>query len=149
MYSENNLNTVCSSFPTLVCSQPNVGEPRKSESQCLCLFRLLNYSIPSQQVHTSSKACVAVYPSCLQNGILWFWPNSDPQFKNIHSSKKPHFIPELDDPSYSTMIISREIGYGYANNTLYHLYRIFHDTISASDYHALLYSLNPAVDIYP
>ncbi|XP_041992861.1 protochlorophyllide-dependent translocon component 52, chloroplastic-like [Salvia splendens] len=64
-------------------------------------------------VHTSSKACVAVYPSCLQNGILWFWPNSDPQFKNIHSTKKPHFIPELDDPSYSNMIISREIGYGY------------------------------------
>ncbi|KAG6433189.1 hypothetical protein SASPL_104797 [Salvia splendens] len=64
-------------------------------------------------VHTSSKACVAVYPSCLQNGILWFWPNSDPLFKNIHSTKKPHFIPELDDPSYSTMIISREIGYGY------------------------------------
>ncbi|RAL39943.1 hypothetical protein DM860_008083 [Cuscuta australis] len=29
-------------------------------------------------VHTSKRACVAVYPNCVQNGILWFWPNTDP-----------------------------------------------------------------------
>ncbi|KAL1544630.1 Flavonoid 8-hydroxylase 2, chloroplastic, variant 2 [Salvia divinorum] len=63
-------------------------------------------------VHTSNKACVAVYPSYVQNGLLWFWPNSDPRYKDIHSTKKPHYIPELDDPSYSNMIISREVAYG-------------------------------------
>ncbi|KAG8387364.1 hypothetical protein BUALT_Bualt02G0013700 [Buddleja alternifolia] len=64
-------------------------------------------------VHTSKKACVAVYPSCVQNGILWFWPNSDPQYKDIHSQKKPHYIPELDDPSYTNQMICRDIPYGY------------------------------------
>ncbi|KAI3450898.1 hypothetical protein Pfo_007563 [Paulownia fortunei] len=64
-------------------------------------------------VHTSKKACVAVYPSCVQNGILWFWPNSDPQYKDIYSKKKPHYIPELDDPSYTNLMISRDIPYGY------------------------------------
>ncbi|KAL3828874.1 hypothetical protein ACJIZ3_017676 [Penstemon smallii] len=64
-------------------------------------------------VHTSNKACVAAYPSCVQNGILWFWPNSDPQYKDIHSKKKPHYIPELDDPSYTNLMICRDIPYGY------------------------------------
>ncbi|GFP92479.1 protochlorophyllide-dependent translocon component 52 chloroplastic [Phtheirospermum japonicum] len=63
-------------------------------------------------IHTSKKACVAVYPSCVQNGILWFWPNSDPQYKDILSEKKPHYIPELDDPSYTNQMICRDIPYG-------------------------------------
>lgn len=64
-------------------------------------------------VHTSNRACVAVYPSCVQNGILWFWPNSDPQYKEIHLKKKPHYIPELDDPSFTNSMMTRDIAYGY------------------------------------
>ncbi|XP_012835283.1 PREDICTED: protochlorophyllide-dependent translocon component 52, chloroplastic-like [Erythranthe guttata] len=64
-------------------------------------------------IHTSKKACVAVYPTCVQNGILWFWPNSDPQYKDILSKKKPHYIPELDDPTYTNSMIARDIPYGY------------------------------------
>lgn len=64
------------------------------------------------QIHTSNKACVAAYPSCVQNGIVWFWPNSDPQYKDIFSKKKPHYIPELDDPSYTNLMMSRDISYG-------------------------------------
>nr|AII16851.1 PTC52-like protein 1 [Ocimum basilicum] len=64
-------------------------------------------------VHTSSKACAGVYPSCLQNGIIWFWPNSDQQYKDIHLKKKPHHIPEHDDPSYTNAVITRDIAYGY------------------------------------
>ncbi|KAL3615893.1 Flavonoid 8-hydroxylase 2, chloroplastic [Castilleja foliolosa] len=64
-------------------------------------------------LHTSKKACVAVYPSCVQNGILWFWPNPDPQYKDILSEKKPHYIPELDDPSYTNQMMCRDIPYGY------------------------------------
>ncbi|KAL1557444.1 Flavonoid 8-hydroxylase 2, chloroplastic [Salvia divinorum] len=64
-------------------------------------------------VHMSKKACVAVYPSCVQNGIVWFWPNPDPKYKEIHSTKKPHYVRELDDPSFVYTMTSREIGYGY------------------------------------
>lgn len=64
------------------------------------------------QIHTSKKACVTAYPSCVQNGILWVWPNSDPQYKDISSEEKPHCIPELDDPSFTNTVITRDIPYG-------------------------------------
>lgn len=65
------------------------------------------------QVNTSKKACVAVYPSVVQNGIVWFWPNTDPQFKDILQKKKPPFLPELDDPSYFSSFTNRDLNYGY------------------------------------
>ncbi|XP_045821150.1 protochlorophyllide-dependent translocon component 52, chloroplastic-like isoform X2 [Trifolium pratense] len=64
-------------------------------------------------IHTSKKACVAAYPSTVQNDILWFWPNTDPQYKDIITKKTPPFIPEIDDPSYSSLMGNREIAYGY------------------------------------
>ncbi|KAL2940722.1 Protochlorophyllide-dependent translocon component 52 chloroplastic [Bienertia sinuspersici] len=64
-------------------------------------------------IHTSKKACVAVYPSTVQNGIVWFWPNSNPEFKDILHKKKPPFVPELDDPTYSSPLSNRDINYGY------------------------------------
>ncbi|KAM1340986.1 hypothetical protein ACFX2F_005492 [Malus domestica] len=64
-------------------------------------------------IHTNKKACVAAYPTTVQNGIVWFWPNSDPQYKDVLAEKKPPYIPELDDPSYSGPMGNREIPYGY------------------------------------
>ncbi|XP_062016009.1 protochlorophyllide-dependent translocon component 52, chloroplastic-like [Rosa rugosa] len=64
-------------------------------------------------IHTSKKACVAPYPSTVQNGIVWFWPSSDPEYKDILTEKKPPYIPELDDPSYTCLMGNREIPYGY------------------------------------
>ncbi|KAM7497513.1 hypothetical protein LguiA_021927 [Lonicera macranthoides] len=64
-------------------------------------------------IHTSKKACVAVYPSTVSNDIVWFWPNADPQYKDILSKKKPPYIPELDDPSYARLMGNRDIAYGY------------------------------------
>lgn len=64
-------------------------------------------------IHTSKKACVAAYPSIVQNDILWFWPNSDPQYKDIITRKKPPFIPEIDDPSFTSLMGNRDIAYGY------------------------------------
>ncbi|KAM0038110.1 putative pheophorbide a oxygenase [Helianthus debilis subsp. tardiflorus] len=65
-------------------------------------------------VHSFPKACVAVYPSTVQNGIVWFWPNTDPQYKDILTKKKPPYIPELDDPSFfGTTLFARDIPYGY------------------------------------
>ncbi|KAI7730201.1 hypothetical protein M8C21_000301, partial [Ambrosia artemisiifolia] len=64
-------------------------------------------------VNTFKKACVAVYPSTVQNGIVWFWPNTDPQYKDILTKKKPPYIPELDDPSFTYQMYNRDIPYGY------------------------------------
>ncbi|KAK9273546.1 hypothetical protein L1049_018356 [Liquidambar formosana] len=65
------------------------------------------------QFHTFKKACVAVYPTTVQNDIVWFWPNSDPQYKDILMKKKPPYFPELDDPSFTRSMGNREIPYGY------------------------------------
>lgn len=64
-------------------------------------------------VHTFKKACVTVYPSTVQNGIVWFWPNSDPKYKDILQHKQPPFVPEMDDPSYTHLLANRDIPYGY------------------------------------
>ncbi|KAL8246399.1 hypothetical protein R6Q59_007615 [Mikania micrantha] len=69
------------------------------------------------KVHSFPKACVAVYPSTVQNGIVWFWPNTDPQYKDILSKKKPPYIPELDDPSFTYQMFNRDMPYGYAHFT--------------------------------
>ncbi|KAI3794964.1 hypothetical protein L1987_37605 [Smallanthus sonchifolius] len=63
-------------------------------------------------VHSFPKACVAVYPSTVQNGIVWFWPNTDPQYKDIPAKKKPPYVPELDDPSFDFQMFNRDIAYG-------------------------------------
>ncbi|KAJ9128786.1 hypothetical protein P3X46_034477 [Hevea brasiliensis] len=65
------------------------------------------------QVHTFKKACVAVYPSTVHHDIVWFWPNTDPQYKDIIMKKKPPSIPELDDPSFTKLMGNRDIPYGY------------------------------------
>lgn len=67
-------------------------------------------------MHTFKKACVAVYPSTVQHEILWFWPNADPEYKDIINKKKPLYLPELDDPSFTKLIGNRDIPYGYANS---------------------------------
>ncbi|XP_061982500.1 protochlorophyllide-dependent translocon component 52, chloroplastic-like isoform X2 [Populus nigra] len=64
-------------------------------------------------VHTFKKACVAVYPSTVHHDIVWFWPNSDPQYKDIITKKQPPTIPELDDPSFIKLTGCRDIPYGY------------------------------------
>ncbi|KAM0065423.1 putative pheophorbide a oxygenase [Helianthus debilis subsp. tardiflorus] len=65
-------------------------------------------------VHCSSKACVGVYPSTMQNGIVWFWPSTNPKYKDILTKKKPPYVPELDDPSFiGTSMFVRDIPYGY------------------------------------
>uniref|UniRef100_A0A7N2KLE2 Rieske domain-containing protein n=1 Tax=Quercus lobata TaxID=97700 RepID=A0A7N2KLE2_QUELO len=63
-------------------------------------------------VQTAKKACVAVYPSTVQNNIVWFWPNLDPRYKDILVEKKPPYIPEIDDPSYTNLMGNRDIPYG-------------------------------------
>ncbi|KAA3471664.1 Pheophorbide a oxygenase [Gossypium australe] len=63
-------------------------------------------------VHTLKKACVAVYPSVVQHDIVWVWPNADPQYKDIITKKKPPYIPELDDPSFSRPMGNRDLPFG-------------------------------------
>lgn len=75
--------------------------------------KLIPQAPPQTPVHTSKKACVASYPCTVQNGILWFWPNSDPQYQDILTNKQPPYIAELDDPSYSKSMGIRDIPFGY------------------------------------
>lgn len=64
-------------------------------------------------VHTSKKACTRVYPCVQQQGIIWFWPNTDPHFKDIAVEKKPPFVPGLSDPSSPYTLSMRDLPYGY------------------------------------
>eukprot|EP01018_Ginkgo_biloba_P018176 Gb_36694 [translate_table: standard] len=64
-------------------------------------------------VHTSKRACARVYPSIQQQGIIWFWPNTDPQFRDIVLKEKPSFIPVLSDPSFPCTLSMRDVPYGY------------------------------------
>ncbi|XP_039141000.1 protochlorophyllide-dependent translocon component 52, chloroplastic-like [Dioscorea cayenensis subsp. rotundata] len=64
-------------------------------------------------VQRAKKACVAVYPSIVQNKIVWFWPSTDPQYKDIALKEKPPYVPQLDDPSYTCTMGMRDLQYGY------------------------------------
>ncbi|KAK3145752.1 hypothetical protein QOZ80_3BG0256900 [Eleusine coracana subsp. coracana] len=64
-------------------------------------------------VHKNSKACVASYPCVVQNKILWFYPRTEPEYKDVLQRKRPPYIPEIDDPSYFTVFGVRDFYYGY------------------------------------
>ncbi|XP_071679432.1 protochlorophyllide-dependent translocon component 52, chloroplastic [Lolium perenne] len=64
-------------------------------------------------VHKNNKACVASYPSVVQNNILWFYPRADAEHRDVLQRKRPPFIPEIDDPSFATMFTIRDLSYGY------------------------------------
>ncbi|KAI7742844.1 hypothetical protein M8C21_010657 [Ambrosia artemisiifolia] len=61
-------------------------------------------------VHSFPKACVGVYPCTVQYGIVWFWPSTDPHYKDVLNKKKPPYIPELAHTSYETYY--RDTPYG-------------------------------------
>ncbi|TXG65820.1 hypothetical protein EZV62_007095 [Acer yangbiense] len=63
--------------------------------------------------HTLKKACARVYPTTVQHETVWFSPSTDPKYKDIIKKKKPPFIPELDDPSFTNLFINRDIPCGY------------------------------------
>ncbi|KAL6638080.1 hypothetical protein ACP70R_025652 [Stipagrostis hirtigluma subsp. patula] len=64
-------------------------------------------------VHKNSKACVASYPCVVQNNILWFFPRTEPEHKDVLQRKRPPYIPEIDDPSFVTAYGIRDLFYGY------------------------------------
>ena len=64
-------------------------------------------------MHKNSKACVASYPSVVQNNILWFYPRADAEHRDVLQTKRPPFIPEIDDPSFVTVYGIRDLPYGY------------------------------------
>ncbi|VAI83223.1 unnamed protein product [Triticum turgidum subsp. durum] len=64
-------------------------------------------------VHNNSKACVASYPCVVQNKILWFYPRAEPEHRDVLQRKRPPFIKEIDDPSFVTSFLVRDMPYGY------------------------------------
>uniref|UniRef100_A0A0E0KKF5 Rieske domain-containing protein n=1 Tax=Oryza punctata TaxID=4537 RepID=A0A0E0KKF5_ORYPU len=69
-------------------------------------------------VHKNSKACVASYPSVVQNNILWFYPRSEPEYRDVLQRKRPPYIPEIDDPSSIINCGVRDLLYGYIYRNL-------------------------------
>uniref|UniRef100_A0A0E0KKF7 Rieske domain-containing protein n=1 Tax=Oryza punctata TaxID=4537 RepID=A0A0E0KKF7_ORYPU len=65
-------------------------------------------------VHKNSKACVASYPSVVQNNILWFYPRSEPEYRDVLQRKRPPYIPDIDDPSFNTIFAAAELDHGNA-----------------------------------
>ncbi|KAI5072485.1 hypothetical protein GOP47_0012591 [Adiantum capillus-veneris] len=54
-----------------------------------------------------------VYLSVDQDGLLWFWPDTRPEFKNIAARKSPPAIPVLTDPAFKDKLYSMNLPYGY------------------------------------
>ncbi|RLN42497.1 protochlorophyllide-dependent translocon component 52, chloroplastic-like [Panicum miliaceum] len=64
-------------------------------------------------VHKNSKACVASYPTVVQNKVLWFYPRAEPEHRDVLQRKRPPYIKEIDDPSFVTAFGIRDLFYGY------------------------------------
>ncbi|PVH31042.1 hypothetical protein PAHAL_9G043800 [Panicum hallii] len=64
-------------------------------------------------VHKNSKACVASYPTVVQNKILWFYPRAEPEHRDVLQRNRPPYIKEIDDPSFVTAFGIRDLFYGY------------------------------------
>lgn len=65
------------------------------------------------QVWKSKRASAAVYPSVVQGGLIWFWPDTRPQYKDIAERQPPPSIPALADPSFKGDMVCRDLAYGY------------------------------------
>uniref|UniRef100_A0ACD5ZRV3 Uncharacterized protein n=1 Tax=Avena sativa TaxID=4498 RepID=A0ACD5ZRV3_AVESA len=64
-------------------------------------------------VHKSSKACASAYPTVVQNSILWFYPRAGAEHRDVLQRKRPPFVPEMDDPCFTTAIGMRDFPFGY------------------------------------
>eukprot|EP00250_Pteridium_aquilinum_P027619 c3532_g1_i1 orf=293-1771(-) len=64
-------------------------------------------------VWNSKRASANVYPCAVKEGILWFWPDTRPEFQSIVNTNPPPSIPALADPSFYDELASRDMNYGY------------------------------------
>uniref|UniRef100_A0ACD6A3I4 Uncharacterized protein n=1 Tax=Avena sativa TaxID=4498 RepID=A0ACD6A3I4_AVESA len=64
-------------------------------------------------VHKKSKACVAAYPTVVQNNVLWFYPRAGAEHRDVLQRKRPPLIPEIDDPSFTTAYGLRDLPLGF------------------------------------
>lgn len=77
------------------------------------------------QLHISKKACVSVYPSLEQQGILWFWPDLSQGPINMEAAAKPPpLFPEFSDSSFGYDVSSRDLEYGFGSETMIAKYLI-------------------------
>uniref|UniRef100_M8BA07 Pheophorbide a oxygenase, chloroplastic n=1 Tax=Aegilops tauschii TaxID=37682 RepID=M8BA07_AEGTA len=94
-----------------------LGRPRSRSAAGDSNQRTKGTQAPGK-VHKNSKACVASYPSVVQNNILWFYPRADGEHQDILQRKRPPFIPEIDDPSFVAVYGVRDLPYGVSLETL-------------------------------
>ena len=63
-------------------------------------------------VHENRRACVASYPCVVQNNILWFYPRTEAEHRDVLRRKRPPYFAEIDDPSYFTTFGMRDVSVG-------------------------------------
>ncbi|KAH7387677.1 hypothetical protein KP509_16G036200 [Ceratopteris richardii] len=85
------------------CFAPCTGD-------CTCIPQAPKDGNP---VWKSKRASAAVYPSVAKEGILWFWPDTRPEFKSIADTNPPPSVPALADPTFTDELSSRDLNYGY------------------------------------
>ncbi|KAH7299823.1 hypothetical protein KP509_24G031300 [Ceratopteris richardii] len=68
---------------------------------------------PEAKAVSSSRACVASYPTLVSQGLLFVWP--DPKGWNKAFETEPPRLPAAfdGDPNFSTVTIQRDLFYGY------------------------------------
>lgn len=88
---------------TVPCSDVQINGKRGSRSSPS------NGSLES----SSQIACASVYPSVEKDGLLWFWPDTRPEFQNIAARKPPPSIPALTDPAFKEKLHSMNLPYSY------------------------------------
>lgn len=89
--------------------------PSYSDTKLIFLIFLQTWIFISNllaKVWKSNRTSAAVYPSVAKEGLLWFWPDTRPEFKNIADSQPPPSIPALADPSFKDELASRDLAYG-------------------------------------
>ncbi|KAI5067053.1 hypothetical protein GOP47_0018205 [Adiantum capillus-veneris] len=77
---------------------------------CTCIPQASKDGNP---VWKSKRASAAVYPSVAQEGILWFWPDTRPEFQGIMDTNPPPSLPALADLTFTDELASRNLNYGY------------------------------------
>jgi hypothetical protein len=48
----------------------------------------------------------------VQNNILWFYPRTEAEHRDVLRRKRPPYFAEIDDPSYFTTFGIRDVSLG-------------------------------------
>ncbi|KAI5075266.1 hypothetical protein GOP47_0009342 [Adiantum capillus-veneris] len=84
----------------------------KPDGSCGCIPQA-NSDGPEAKAVSSSRACVASFPTLVSQGMLFVWPDAKGWDKALQT--EPPKLPSVfdGDPNFSTVTIQRDLYYGY------------------------------------